>query len=261
VVTSRYQICTLVVTMNPRRESTAPPALPVPRTEKGRSFVYVLELRDGCYYVGKTENLERRIREHAEGYGSKWTKRHAFVRCKYHEEVDTVHSSGHETKITASEMLDKGVNRVRGAGLSLDREYTLADLELLVSHIGQALDLPYDKVRVLIKPELPPPPWSSEATPTDVHLQWECIYCQQSFRSAELLEQHTTEECLSRVWTTAVTMYQQLAHGCKLASTMYRRLWRLQGGVAGERALPSAAQRPRTDVGAVLSEVIDLTGE
>ena len=174
-----------------------PPA--APRTGKSVSFVYVLELRDGCFYVGKTDDFERRIREHQEGQGSKWTKRHAFVKCCHHEEVPAAHSSGLETKTTASEMLDKGVNCVRGAGLCHDRDYTLADLELLVTTIGQALDLPFEQVRRVILPELDRASALNEATPMDVDFQWECNYCQKSFQNAALLEQHT-EDCLRRVY-------------------------------------------------------------
>ena len=173
--------------------------LATPRAGKGRSFVYVIELRDSCFYVGKTEDLQRRMEEHRQGKGSKWTKRHAFVKCCHYEEVATAHSSGLETKRTANEMLDKGVNCVRGAGLCHDRDYTLADLELLVTTIGQALDLPYDQVRRLIKPELDRASVMSQATPMDVDLEWECIYCARSFQNPALLEEHTAE-CLRRVY-------------------------------------------------------------
>ena len=180
--------------MSVRRQ---PPA--APRAGQSRSFVYVIELQDCCYYVGKTDNLQRRLEEHQQGKGSKWTRRHPFVRHCYHEEVDTAHSSGLETKITASEMLDKGVNCVRGAGLCHDRNYTLADLELLVTTIGQATDLPYDQVRRCIEPQLGPDPALSQATPMVVDFEWECIYCPRSFQNHTLLEEHTAG-CLRNVY-------------------------------------------------------------
>ena len=37
-------------------------------------FVYVLECRDGSLYTGITNDLERRICEHQQGIGSKYTR-------------------------------------------------------------------------------------------------------------------------------------------------------------------------------------------
>ena len=35
---------------------------------------YVLECKDGSYYAGYTNNLERRVRVHNEGKGAKYTQ-------------------------------------------------------------------------------------------------------------------------------------------------------------------------------------------
>ena len=37
-------------------------------------FVYLIECRDGSYYCGITNNLERRINEHNTGKGAKYTR-------------------------------------------------------------------------------------------------------------------------------------------------------------------------------------------
>ena len=37
---------------------------------------YVLELEDGCYYVGTTWNLNQRLSQHWDGDGAKWTQLH-----------------------------------------------------------------------------------------------------------------------------------------------------------------------------------------
>lgn len=39
-------------------------------------YVYVLRLENEKYYVGRTNNLEERIKEHVEGMGSEWTTLH-----------------------------------------------------------------------------------------------------------------------------------------------------------------------------------------
>lgn len=37
-------------------------------------FVYILRCRTGHFYTGITTNLERRLREHNSGFGSKFTR-------------------------------------------------------------------------------------------------------------------------------------------------------------------------------------------
>ena len=45
----------------------------------GLSVIYVLLLEDNKYYIGKTNDLERRISEHEEGYGSAWTETYRMI--------------------------------------------------------------------------------------------------------------------------------------------------------------------------------------
>ena len=44
------------------------------------SKIYVLELEDNCWYVGRSDNVLERLRNHFRGNGSKWTKAHKPVR-------------------------------------------------------------------------------------------------------------------------------------------------------------------------------------
>ena len=50
-----------------------------------RWFVYILECVDGSLYTGITSDLPRRIREHKEGVGAKYTKSHPVKACVYSE--------------------------------------------------------------------------------------------------------------------------------------------------------------------------------
>ena len=43
-------------------------------------FVYILECADGSFYTGVTNDLEKRMRLHAEGKGSKYVKQKRFKR-------------------------------------------------------------------------------------------------------------------------------------------------------------------------------------
>lgn len=53
------------------------------------NYTYVLECRDGSLYTGWTNDLERRVREHNEGRGAKYTKSRRPVRLAYFETYET----------------------------------------------------------------------------------------------------------------------------------------------------------------------------
>ena len=55
-----------------------------------KGYMYILECCDGSYYVGSTNNLEKRLEEHQSGQGSKWTKGHLPVKLVYQEEFDRI---------------------------------------------------------------------------------------------------------------------------------------------------------------------------
>lgn len=53
--------------------------------ETNNHYFYVLECRDGSYYAGYTNDLERRLRVHNEGKGAKYTRGRLPVRYVYSE--------------------------------------------------------------------------------------------------------------------------------------------------------------------------------
>lgn len=53
-------------------------------------WMYILECADGSYYVGSTLGLERRVWEHNQGTGSRYTARRLPVRLVYAAEFATV---------------------------------------------------------------------------------------------------------------------------------------------------------------------------
>ena len=54
------------------------------------AYTYILECANGQYYVGSTNDLERRLQEHQEGLGGKFTKAHLPVKLVYTEQFQTV---------------------------------------------------------------------------------------------------------------------------------------------------------------------------
>ena len=53
------------------------------------NYTYILECKDGTYYTGWTNNLEKRMKEHNEGKGAKYTRPRLPVELVYFETFDT----------------------------------------------------------------------------------------------------------------------------------------------------------------------------
>lgn len=52
-------------------------------------FVYILQSRDGRYYVGYTTDLQRRMQQHKTGKGAKFTRAFGFRKLLYSEKHPT----------------------------------------------------------------------------------------------------------------------------------------------------------------------------
>jgi len=74
-------------------------------------LIYVLQLQNNKYYIGKTTNIDKRIEEHKNGNGSVWTNKHKFISLietyKYNDKFD-------EDKYTKEYMSKYGIENVRG---------------------------------------------------------------------------------------------------------------------------------------------------
>ena len=53
------------------------------------NYTYILECKDGTYYTGWTNNVEKRLKDHNEGRGAKYTKARLPVSLIYYEEFQT----------------------------------------------------------------------------------------------------------------------------------------------------------------------------
>ena len=52
-------------------------------------YVYIVECKDGTLYTGWTTDIKRRINEHNQGKGAKYTRSRCPVVLKYFEEFTT----------------------------------------------------------------------------------------------------------------------------------------------------------------------------
>ena len=57
------------------------------------NVVYILRCGDGSLYTGWTNDLQRRVKMHAEGKGGKYTRSHLPVELVYTEEFETSHDA------------------------------------------------------------------------------------------------------------------------------------------------------------------------
>jgi len=73
--------------------------------------IYVLRLQGGKYYVGKSDNVLERIREHTNGGGSAWTRKYKLMDV---EKMIPNSSPFAEDAIVKEYMARHGIDNVRG---------------------------------------------------------------------------------------------------------------------------------------------------
>jgi predicted GIY-YIG superfamily endonuclease len=73
--------------------------------------IYVLRLQGGKYYVGKTENPQKRFQEHKDGRGSSWTRLYPPIGIY---KLQQNASPFDEDKVTKEMMAKYGIDNVRG---------------------------------------------------------------------------------------------------------------------------------------------------
>lgn len=101
-----------------------------------KTNIYVLRLKDGNYYVGKSSDPIKRYQEHLEGKGSAWTKLHKPVECV---KVISNVSPFEEDKVTKELMAKHGIDKVRG-GAYVSPELDDYQTEILQQEIWAAND-------------------------------------------------------------------------------------------------------------------------
>jgi type I restriction enzyme S subunit len=82
----------------------------------GKFIVYVIECDDGSRYIGQTDDLPRRWKEHKEGKGSQWTKAHRPVHIAHWEEYASRHEAVEREKWLKTGFGRKWIKREIAAG-------------------------------------------------------------------------------------------------------------------------------------------------
>lgn len=103
------------------------------------TIVYVLRLERGKYYVGKTEDIRKRWKEHCNGTGARWTKIYKPISIVETKPIP-VDDSFEEDKVTKEFMGKYGIDNVRGASY-VTEELTDSDIKSLKKEIWGAKGL------------------------------------------------------------------------------------------------------------------------
>lgn len=97
-----------------------------------KSIIYVLLLKDSKYYVGSTDNLCKRYKNHKDGNGCAWTRRYKPIRIL---EIFNCLTKWDEDNKTKEYMCKYGIENVRGGSycqVELSREVeNVIKIELL----------------------------------------------------------------------------------------------------------------------------------
>jgi len=74
-------------------------------------YIYVIKCQEDKYYVGKTNNIRERLKEHKYNQGSEWTKKYRPINI---EEIYYTQNGYAEDDLTITVMKKYGIKNVRG---------------------------------------------------------------------------------------------------------------------------------------------------
>jgi len=98
--------------------------------------IYILKLEHDCYYVGKTNNYNKKINDHLTNNGALWTKLHKVI-----GEDKIIHNCSpfDEDRYVKEYMAKYGIDKVRG-GCYVTEELSKEQYNLLTKEIWAATD-------------------------------------------------------------------------------------------------------------------------
>lgn len=180
--------------------------------------IYVLRLESGRYYVGKSDNIMDRYKQHLNQRGSAWTKKYRPISIeKTFENV----SSFDEDKITKEYMSIHGIENVRG-GCYVEIELSDFHKDALKMEIWGAKDLCtqcgrnghwvkdcHAKIDVL----------GNKINYEEETYAWHCEYCERTFTTSfgcSVHEKSCKEKSKGRI------KKQETNNNSKKSSTCYR---------------------------------------
>ncbi len=143
--------------------------------------LYVLELTNKKYYVGKTTDVMRRYEEHKSGRGSAWTSKYKPIKMLLCRPLEGVHD---ENNITKDYMKKYGIEHVRGGIYTqmvlppdvlsvLQREFQGTDDKCYKCNLAGHFSSQCTNIQK-VKKTFPPQIKKKEE-------EWGCSYCDRTF--------------------------------------------------------------------------------
>lgn len=84
-------------------------------------YMYILQCANGAYYTGSTKDLETRLKQHQNGEGANFTKKHLPVKLVYYEVFERIDEAFYREKQV------QGWSRMKEASSNKQRIWTVPE--------------------------------------------------------------------------------------------------------------------------------------
>ena len=109
-------------------------------------YLYILELEENKYYIGTSNNINQRLKDHKMGNGSEWTKKYKFVKT-----IEIIENSDHfeelkytliymeKYKIDNIDLLEEVVKDQKGIMMTMADENT--SIRKIISELSEIINV------------------------------------------------------------------------------------------------------------------------
>jgi predicted GIY-YIG superfamily endonuclease len=99
-----------------------------------KNILYVLKLQQNKYYVGITNDVNKRVFKHMAHDGSAWTSKYSYLSIDEVVDIDKNNDVHEETAKVCNLMLKYGHNNVRGAHFTRIKNYSIDEVKYCIGH-------------------------------------------------------------------------------------------------------------------------------